>query len=68
MARANEVSVSESIASSASSVTSIFGGAQGSLFDELRVMREEIEKGLTVIKGVHRRLHKAGRTPVNAED
>ena len=68
MAKANEVSVSESITSSASSVASIFGGAEGPLFDELRATRGEIERGWSTFKTMHRRFYKEGRTPANAED
>ena len=57
-----------SSASSASSTASIFGGAEGTLFDELRAARSDIEVCLSTFKAMHRRFHKEGRTPANAMD
>ena len=65
------MSLSESLgstASSASSTASIFGGAEGTLFDELRVARSDIETCWSTFKAMHRRFHKEGRTPANAMD
>ena len=66
MSKSN-VSVSESI-TSASSVGSIFRGSEGTLFDELRAAKVDIEMCFTNFKEMHRRFQKEGRTPSNAMD
>ena len=62
------VSASDSMTSAVLSTTSIFSGAEGTLFDKLRSTRGEIERSWTFFKSMHRRFHKEGRTPANAED
>ena len=61
-------STTSSASSSASSTASIFGGAEGNLFDELRATRGEIERCESLFKLMHRRFHKERRTSANAED
>ena len=62
------VSASDSLTSAASSTTSVFGGAEGALFDEFRSARGDIERSWTSFKSMHRRFQKEGRIPANAED